>query len=177
MWIVMKCDAMSYQGGHLHKEPGRKYILRWNLLWKSCKKNPCLGVLYGREKGRENIICWLSASPDSHWPKFTPGLNSPPVLLGDITWLFKKPDPMPHELTHFIQVPEVETWRGGNKPWCLRCANYAGLNLVSSSEILVRCQQIGDGGGRIGNTSKVFGKKEAIKGIWEGTQSLSSMDS
>lgn len=109
MWSVMKCDAMNYQGGHLHKEPGRKRILRWNFLWKRCKKNPCLGVLYGREKGRENIICWLSASPDSHWPRFTPGLNSPPVLLGDVTWLFKKPDPMPHELTHFIQVPEVET--------------------------------------------------------------------
>ena len=78
---------------------------------------------------------------------------------------------------HFIQVPEVETWRGVNKAWCLRCVNHAGLNLVSGTEIFVGCQQIGDDDGRIGNTSNAFGKKEAIMGIWEGPQSLSSMDS
>ena len=57
LWSVMKCDTTHYQGAHLHKESGRKHILRWNLLWICGKKNLCLHVLFGREKGRKDIMC------------------------------------------------------------------------------------------------------------------------
>lgn len=166
----MKCDTTHYQGAHLHKELGRKHILWWNFLWICCKENLCLSVLFGREKGREDIMCGSCHLLPPIGQGLPQGWIHSPSALGNITRLLRKPDPMLHN------IPFHPSSRNGNVMW-------SGSGLVSEmsklcwsptqrswygvSRLVMLMGSLAMG--TVGNTSNTFGKKEAIKGIREET--------
>ena len=149
----MKCDTTHYQGAHLHKESGRKHILRWNFLWICCKKNLCLSVLFGREKGREDIMCGSRHLLPPIGQGLPQGWIHSPSALGDITRLLRKPDPMLHN------IPFHPTSRNGNVTW----SGSGQKSWYSVSRLVMLMGSLATG--TVGNTSNTFGKKEAIKGI------------
>lgn len=107
---------------------GRKHILWWNFLWICCKENLCLSVLFGREKGREDIMCG-SCHLTSHWPRLPQGWNSLPLCFQGTSLGYSESQIPCCIIYHFIQVPEVEMWCGVDQAWCLEISKLCSLQL------------------------------------------------